>query len=98
MEVPSGKMEKKEVTVINSVTIGTITVIPVATVTTECRHGRRGTAYTGSVRPESVVIVMPSGNRAFRITGEEIGLEELIKERPGVATVLDGLHSGESKQ
>jgi len=91
-------MEKKEVTVINPVAVGAITVIPVATVTTEFRHGRRGTACSGSIRPESVVIVMPSGNRAFRITGEEIALEELVMEQPGVAAVLDGLHSGESRQ
>ena len=81
-------MEKKEITIVNPVTVAGLTLIPVSKVTTSCWHGKRGIAFSGSKQPVSIVIVSPSMKRAFRITGEEIDLEELVREFPAMAERL----------
>jgi len=37
----------------------------------------------------AVVVVSPQAKRAFRITGEEVSLEELIKEAPNLKEMLE---------
>lgn len=39
-------------------------------------------------QPIAVVAVLPQKNRAFRITGEEVLLEELVQEYPGLKDYL----------
>ena len=81
-------MEKKEVTIVNPVTVAGVTLIPVSKVTINCWHGKRGIAISGSKQPDSIIIVSPSVKRAFRITGEEIPLEQLAQEIPDIMETL----------
>lgn len=81
-------MEKKEVTIVNPVTVAGLTLIPVSKVTINCWHGKRGFAFSGSMQPDSIIIVTPSAKRAFRITGEEINFDQLVKEVPEISKKL----------
>lgn len=81
-------MEKKEVTTVNSVTVAGLTLIPVSKVTMNCWHGKRGIIFTGSKQPDSIIIATPSAKRAFRITGEEITLDQLAQEIPDIMEKL----------
>ena len=81
-------MEKKELTTVNPVTVAGVTVVPVSRVRINGWHGRRGVAIFGSKQPVGVIIVSPSAKRAFRITGEEISLEQLAEENPEIAETL----------
>jgi len=81
-------MEKKELTTVNPVTVAGVTVIPVSRVAINCWHGKQGVAISGSKQPVGVIIVSPSAKRAFRITGEEITLEQLARENPEIAETL----------
>jgi uncharacterized spore protein YtfJ len=38
--------------------------------------------------PVAVVVITPTGKRAFRITGEEIGLDTLTEEAPDVCKLI----------
>ena len=82
-------MEKKEITVIHTVTVDGITVIPVSKVIINGWHGKQGIAFSGSVQPDSVIIATPSAKRAFRISGEEVTLDQLVREVPEISEKLE---------
>lgn len=80
--------KKKEITIGSPVTVAGVKVIPVSEVSSSYWHSQRGIAFSGSMRPVSVVIVSPSVKRAFRITGEEITLDQLAGEIPEIEEIL----------
>lgn len=77
-------METKAVEIGNPVTVAGVILIPVVKVSLSYWHGNHGISFFGVKQPVSVVVVSPSVKRAFRITGEEVPLEQLILEVPGV--------------
>ena len=79
---------KKEVVVDNPVAVAGVTLIPVTRVSLNCQGGSFGISFFGAKRPVSVVVASPSAKRAFRITGEEISLEQLIEEVPSIREVV----------
>ena len=84
-------MEKKEVAIGTPVTIAGLTLVPVVQVLLNYWHGRSGTSYFGTKQPMALVIVSPSAKRAFRITGEEISVDQLLKEAPEIKETLEGI-------
>ena len=82
-------MEKEEVEIGNPVTIGGVTLIPVVelSLTYRCSGGRF--SCFGTKQPASIVVVSPSGKRAFSISGEEVPLDQFLKESPGMREVLE---------
>ena len=84
-------MEKKEVTIGNPVAVAGVTLIPVVEVSVNYWCGRGGISFFGSSRPCSVVVVSPSGKRAFRITGEEVSSDQLMQEIPGIEEVFQAI-------
>jgi uncharacterized spore protein YtfJ len=81
-------MEKKEVTIANPITVAGVTLILISKAAINCWHGKRGFAFSGSKQPDSIIIVTPSAKRAFRITGEEISLNQLVQEVPEISKKL----------
>lgn len=81
-------MEKKKVTIGSPVTVSGVTLIPVSEVSINYWRGKPGVALSGSTHPVSVVIVSSSAKRAFRITGEEITIDQLAREAPDIRKVL----------
>jgi len=84
-------MEKKEVGIGNPVTIAGVTLIPVTKVSLNYWHSNKGISFFSVKRPVGVIVVSPSEKRAFRISGEEVSLDELIQEVPGIKEILDGI-------
>ncbi len=82
-------MEKKEVTISSPVNIAGTTVVTVSTVKIESRYGRRSAVVKGNIQPDSVIVTTPAARRAFRITGEEIALEQLVREFPAISEKLE---------
>jgi hypothetical protein len=76
---------KKEVIISRAINTAGTSIVTVATIEMNSRYGRRSAAVSGSIRPESVIITTPTSRRAFRITGEEIDLEQLLREFPAMA-------------
>ena len=84
-------MEKKRVGIENPLSVGEVTIIPVAKVSLNYFHGKSGLSLFCFKQPVSIVVVSPLVKRAFRITGEEVPLDELAKEVPGIKQVLEQL-------
>lgn len=84
-------MEKKEVGIGNPVAIAGVTLIPVTKVSLNYWRSNGGISFFGSKQPFSVIVVSPSEKRAFRITGEEVSLDQLIQEVPGIQELLAGI-------
>jgi uncharacterized spore protein YtfJ len=80
--------EKEEIVIETPVSIGDTTLIPVARVFTK-GWSRKGVSFLGYKSPVAVVVVSPAGKRALSPSGEEIPLESLIEETPGLAEVLE---------
>ena len=80
-------MENKEIIIERPVVIAGVTIIPVTKVLMNCYSDGR-ISFFGFKQPITVVLASPSMKRAFRITGEEVVLEQLIQEVPDIAEVL----------
>ena len=83
--------KKKEVEISNPVTIAGVTLIPVIKTSLYYWHSNRGVSFFSIKQPLNVIVVSPSGKRAFRITGEEVSLDQLIQEVPGIQEILAGI-------
>jgi len=84
-------MERKEVTIDNPVAVAGVTLIPVAEISLNHWRNSSGISFFGVKQPASIVVVSPSAKRAFRITGEEVSLDQLIQEVPGIKEMLEGI-------
>jgi uncharacterized spore protein YtfJ len=82
-------MEKKEVNVGKSMTVAGVTLIPVTEVWLNHWSGNGKLSFLGSKQPAGVIVVSQSAKRAFRITGEEISLDQLVQEIPGIKEILE---------
>ncbi len=82
-------MEKKEVVIDNPVTIAGVTLIPIVMISQNYWQGNGGISFMGVKQPVSVIVVSPSAKKAFKITGEEVPLDQLIQEVPGVKEILE---------
>jgi hypothetical protein len=82
-------MEKKEITTVNPINVGGINVIPVTRATVRSRRGKKYVAFSGTKQPDVIIVVTPSGKKAFRIDGEELTFDQLEEEFPGVIKKLE---------
>jgi len=84
-------MEEKEVVIDNPVVIGEVTLVPIARVLVNYWHGKVGTSFFSVKQPVAVVVVSPSAKRAFRVTGEEVSIDQLVAEFPTIEEALERL-------
>ena len=84
-------METKEVRVDGPITVAGVTLIPVTKVSLNCQAGRGGVSFFGVKHPVDIVLVTSSEKMAFRITGEEIPLDQLIQEVPNIREVVEAV-------
>ena len=82
-------MEKGKVVIDNPVTSAGLTLIPIVKVSSNYWHSKAGDSFWGIKQPVSVVVVSSSAKKAFRVTGEEIPLEQLIQEVAGIKEILE---------
>ncbi len=84
-------MEKKEIRVEAPSTVAGVTLVPIVEVSLNCWRGKGRLSLFGAKQPVSVVVVSPQAKRAFRINGEEVSLDQLAKEIPGIKEILEGV-------
>jgi len=82
-------MEKEEVGTDNPVAIAEVTLIPVAKVSLNYRHDNSTISFFGAKQPVAVVVISGTTKKAFRTTGEEVPLDQLIQEVPDIKEILD---------
>ena len=81
-------MEKKEVEIGSPVAVRRVILIPVTKVSLNSWRRKDSISSFGIKQPVSIVVVSPSEKRAFRITGEEVPLDQLIKEVPAIKELI----------
>jgi len=84
-------MEKEEIRIEAPFTVAGVTLVPIAKASLSYWYGKGRLSFFGTKQPVSVVVISPQARRAFRITGEEISLDELAKEVPGIEEILEGI-------
>ncbi|MBA7695080.1 hypothetical protein ES703_103701 [subsurface metagenome] len=84
-------MEKEEIRIEAPVTVAGVTLIPVVKASLSCWHRKGRLSFLSTTQPISVVVVSPQARRAFRINGEEVSLDQLTKEVPGIKEILDSI-------
>jgi len=84
-------MEKKEIEIGNPVTVAGVTLIPLIKVSLNYWRRNGSLSFFGVKQPNGVIVVSPSAKRAFRITGEEVPLDQFVQEVPGIKEVVEGI-------
>jgi uncharacterized spore protein YtfJ len=84
-------MEKEETIIDSPIAVGGVTLVPIAKISLDYESGNRAGFFFGMKWPVAIVVISVSGKRAFRITGAEVSVEELIREVPGVKEMLEGI-------
>ncbi|MFC2016104.1 hypothetical protein ACFLUF_00125 [Chloroflexota bacterium] len=84
-------MEKEEIRIEAPLAIAGVTLVPIVKVSLNYWYTKGRLSFFGTKQPVSLVVVSPQAKRAFRINGEEISLDQLTKEVPGIKEVLEGV-------
>ena len=84
-------MEKNEVVIENPMVVSGITLVPVTELSLNYWRGKHSLLCFGIKQPVGMVVVSPSAKRVFRITGEEISLDQLTSEVPAIKEVVEGI-------
>ena len=81
-------MEKAEVRTEAPVTVAGVTLIPVVKTRLDYWRSKGRFSYFGNRQPVGIVVISLQTRQAFRITGEEVTFDQLIKEVPDIEKVL----------
>jgi hypothetical protein len=73
------------------VTIAGITLIPVAEILLHSWECKGGISFLGTKQPLSVIVISPSEKKAFKVSGEEVPLDKLMQEVPGIKELLNAI-------
>jgi len=84
-------MEKEEIRIEAPFAVAGVTLVPVVKAWLNCWQSKGRLSFFGIKQPVSVVVVSPQAKRAFRISGEEISLDQLTQEAPGIKEILEGI-------
>ena len=84
-------MEKEEIRIEAPFAIAGVTLVLIVKTSLNCWQSKRSLSFFGTKQPVSVVVVSPQARRAFRINGEEVPLDQLTKEVPGLKEILEGI-------
>jgi len=82
-------MEKERVTIGDPVAIAGTILIPVVKLSSKCQLACGGIFFSGVKQPVSIVAASSAVKKAFDITGDEISLDQLMQEAPGLAEILE---------
>lgn len=81
-------MEKATVVIENPVALAGLTLVPVVRVVTHYWQAKGGRSWLSVKQPVAVILVSPAARRVLRVTGEEISVDELIREAPDIKEML----------
>ena len=73
-------MEKQEVAINDTIVIPGLTVTPVVQASVNYWSHNNGTSFFSIKEPVAVIVVSEAVKRAFRLTGEEVSIDQLLEE------------------
>ena len=84
-------MEKEEIKIEAPLAVAGVTLVPIVKSSLNCWRRKNRLSFFGIKQPVGVVVISPQGRRAFWINGEEVSLDQLTKEVPGIKEILEEL-------
>ncbi len=84
-------MEKEEIRIEAPFAVAGVTLVPIVKTSVNYWHSKGRLSFFGTKQPVSIVVISPQAKKAFHINGEEIPLDQLINEVPGIKEVLEEL-------
>lgn len=75
---------EKIVTVEGPFVIGDVTLVTVVRSLLKCKCSDKGIWLFGIKFPIALMVISDSSKRAFRITGEEVSIDQLLEEFPEI--------------
>ena len=84
-------MEKEEIRIEAPFAVNGVTLVPIVKTSLNGWRSKSRLSFFGIKQPVSIVVVSPQAKRAFRISGEEVSLDQLTKEVPGLKDILEGV-------
>ena len=82
-------MEKEEIKIEAPFTVAGVTLVPIVKTQLNRWQTKDRLSFFGIKQPVSIVVVSPQVKRAFRISGEEVPLDQLIEEVPDIKEILE---------
>jgi len=90
-------MEKEEIIIESPFAAAGVTLVPIVKISLNCWQRKGCLSFSATKQPVSLVVVSPQFKRAFRITGEEVSLDQLTRESPGIEDILERIQSAAVK-
>jgi len=84
-------MEKEGIRIEAPFTVAGVTLVPIVKTQLNCWQTKNRLSFFGTKQPVSIVVVSPQVKRAFRISGEEVPLDQLTEEVPAIKEILERL-------
>lgn len=84
-------METTDIRVDDPIVLGGLTLIPVVEMSRHCWQLDSVTSVCGVKTPIAVIIVSPTCKSAYRTSGEDVSIDELIEEVPVLTEILESL-------
>ena len=82
-------MEKEKIEPGAPVTIAGVTLLPIVKTRLDYWQGKGGFSSIGIKQPVGIVVISPQSKQAFRISGEEVALDQLLEEVPEIKALLE---------
>ena len=86
-------MGKKALTLGNPLTIGEFTILPLVKSSLDYWHHKNSLFFLKVEEPAKLLVVSPLTCKAYNMSGEEVPLDELEGELPGLKSELRRLSS-----
>ena len=83
-------MEKEEIRIEAPFVVAGVTLVLIVKTSLNCWQNKGQFSFMGMKQPVSIVVVSPQIKRAFRVNGEEVSLDQLNEEVPGIKEILEG--------
>lgn len=81
-------MESKAVSIAAPVAVGGVKLYPIVRTSVNCWSNGGRISGSGFKQSVAVLVVSPGATLGLAVTGEEIPLEELIQEVPGIGAII----------
>lgn len=81
-------MEKERLSTGAPCTVAGVTLVPIVRTQFNYRQGRKRLSYYGVKQPVAVLVISARDKRVYRISGEEVALDQLIEEVPELEELL----------
>lgn len=84
-------MEKEVIRIETPFTVAGVTLVPIVKTQLNYWQSKSRLSFFSIKQPVSIVVISPQAKRAFRISGEEVSLDQLTEEVPDIKEILEEL-------